>query len=317
MPRPGARADRHASAEAQIERARSSTGSATRGSSRGSSEPSQSMKQTTSDARPRRAPRNRPRRTRAVARRRPARRATTPPNPSRRSSRCRPRAARNRPGSRPAPAAAPAASSSTGRMTSITSTSAARSPITKVERSDYESRNNAPDPGNRRSGGYGAAHADPRHRRRRVHRLAHRRRAARRRPRGRACSTRPAVAHATRDAELIEADVDRPRAVTAARSTASTRSATRRRWSGSGSTSRDIADYVRNNDLGTAVLLEQLAAREFARPARARQQHGRLRRGRLPVRDARHGDARRRRDPQRPRRRADSSPLCHDLRRSR
>jgi len=44
----------------------------------------------------------------------------------------------------------------------------------------------------------------------------------------------------------------------------------------------DAPDYVRHNDLGTAVLLGELAARRFAG-----QQHGRLRRRPLHLRGAR------------------------------
>ena len=52
-------------------------------------------------------------------------------------------------------------------------------------------------------------------------------------------------------AERVHGDVRDGRA----RSTASTRSATRRRWSGSASTCRTCPLYVGHNDLGTAVLL--------------------------------------------------------------
>ena len=47
-------------------------------------------------------------------------------------------------------------------------------------------------------------------------------------------------------------------------STASTRCATRRRWSGSGVDLGDAPGYVRDNDLGTAVLLAALHERGFA-----------------------------------------------------
>ena len=49
----------------------------------------------------------------------------------------------------------------------------------------------------------------------------------------------------------------------------------------------DIADYVSHNDLGTAVLLRSLARARLRGPARARVEHGRLRRGSLRVRRAR------------------------------
>ena len=41
----------------------------------------------------------------------------------------------------------------------------------------------------------------------------------------------------------------------------------------------DVTDYVAENDLGTAVLLRVAARRRLDRPARAREQHGRVRRG--------------------------------------
>ena len=44
----------------------------------------------------------------------------------------------------------------------------------------------------------------------------------------------------------------------------------------------EVGDYVAANDLGTARLLAALAPRRLPRPARPRQQHGRLRRGPLP-----------------------------------
>ena len=39
----------------------------------------------------------------------------------------------------------------------------------------------------------------------------------------------------------------------------------------------DVADYARDNDLATAVLLRELAIARLRRPPRAGQQHGRLR----------------------------------------
>ena len=67
----------------------------------------------------------------------------------------------------------------------------------------------------------------------------------------------------------------------------STPSATRRRWSASASTSPTSPDYVADNDLGTARAARGAARRRLRRPARAGQQHGRVRRGPLPLRRAR------------------------------
>ena len=54
----------------------------------------------------------------------------------------------------------------------------------------------------------------------------------------------------------------------------------------------DAPDYVRHNDLGTAVLLRRAGPAALRRPPRAGQQHGRLRRGPLPLRRARRGEPR-------------------------
>ena len=81
------------------------------------------------------------------------------------------------------------------------------------------------------------------------------------------------------------------------RSPGSTRSVIRRRWSGSGLDFADAPDYVRHNDLGTAVLLRELAGAAIRRAAGAGQQHGRLRRGSLPLRRRTASDARARARP--------------------
>ena len=54
----------------------------------------------------------------------------------------------------------------------------------------------------------------------------------------------------------------------------------------------DAPDYVRHNDLGTAVLLRRAGGSAFRRPAGAGQQHGRLRRRSIPLPGARRRDAR-------------------------
>ena len=61
-----------------------------------------------------------------------------------------------------------------------------------------------------------------------------------------------------------------------------TPSATRPRWSGLGVDFGDIADYVAHNDLGTASCCAR-SPRAVRGPARARLEHGRLRRGPLPL----------------------------------
>ena len=54
----------------------------------------------------------------------------------------------------------------------------------------------------------------------------------------------------------------------------------------------DITDYVGHNDVGTAVLLRAIARARHVAPRRARVEHGRLRRGPLPLRGARASSAR-------------------------
>ena len=64
----------------------------------------------------------------------------------------------------------------------------------------------------------------------------------------------------------------------------STPSAIRPRWWASASTSATRPPMSHHNDLGTAVLLAALARAPVPGPHRAREQHGRLRRGPVPVR---------------------------------
>ncbi len=112
---------------------------------------------------------------------------------------------------------------------------------------------------------------DPRHRRRRLHRLAHRRQLV---DDGHEVRVLDAAAAAgpRRGARLPQSRRRvRARATwaTAAPSRrrwpGSTRSAIRRRWSASASTSTTRPDYVRHNDLGTAVLLRRAGRRGASR----------------------------------------------------
>ena len=131
-----------------------------------------------------------------------------------------------------------------------------------------------------------------RHRRRRVHRLARRRRAARPRATRCACSTASPSPTLPAGVEATIGDVDRCRR----RSSAALRGVDavchQAAKVGLGVDFGDAVDYVRDNDLGTAVLLRRDARRPVSRAARARVEHGRLRRGPLPVPGRRRGRAR-------------------------
>ena len=158
--------------------------------------------------------------------------------------------------------------------------------------------------------------ARPRHRRRRVHRRRDRPGPARGRPRAgrprraaarRRTRHRGGAAGAARRGRAARRRRPRPGRRRPRRSAGSTRSATRRRWSGSASTSHDLPGYAGCNDLGTAVLLAAMA-RGRRRPAGAGELDGRLRRGPLRVSRARRRPGRRR-APSRPRRRPVRAPL--------
>ena len=172
----------------------------------------------------------------------PARRATPRARPSRRSSRCRPRSARSRRASARAPTGSASRSFRTGRITSGTGRTLA------------------------------CARRDPRHRRRRLHRLARRRRPAGAGPRGARSST------CCSTPRTASGPTTSTRAPSSSRATCATRTPSRARWTASTAVSHqsamvglgvdlgDIADYVSHNDLGTAMLLRALAARGFAGP---------------------------------------------------
>ena len=85
-------------------------------------------------------------------------------------------------------------------------------------------------------------------------------------------------------AELIEGDVRDPDVVARAVEGVSAVSH-QAAMVGLGVDLGDIADYVSHNDLGTAVLLRALVG--LHRAVRARLEHGRLRRGPLPLHRAR------------------------------
>ena len=134
--------------------------------------------------------------------------------------------------------------------------------------------------------------ADPRHRRRRLRRLARRRPLVDDGHEVRVLDRLLPLAHAAIPpylnpaADYLWGDVGD--AGTVSRATArSTRSAIRRRRSGSASTSPTLPRTSHHNDLGTAVLLARPARAPFPRPLRPREQHGRLRRGPIPLPDAR------------------------------
>ena len=213
---------------------------------------------------------------RRAARPRPARRATRRARPSRRSSRCRRRAARSPAGIRSSTHGIASRSLRTGRMTSGTGADAVAWPRP----------------------------ADPRHRRRRLHRLAHRRRAAGRGPRGpraRRAAATPRTASgpttSTRAPSCIEGDVRDPDVVARAR-----RRRDRGQPPGGDGRARRRPRRHRRLRLPQRPRHGGAAARarrpRLRRHARARLEHGRLRRGPLPLRRARDRPARARAPPE-------------------
>ena len=206
-----------------------------------------------------------------------ARRAPRERRRSRRSSRCRRRSGRSRRGIRSSTHGRASRSSRTGRTTSGTARDARRDrrdPITSAER-----------PAPRRSRATAVRwRMRARHRRRRLHRLAHRRRAARR---GRPHLDRAAGSLDPR-AEHVEGDVRDADAVERALSPASTRVCHQAAMVGLGRRPRATSPTTSPT---TTSAPPCCCARSHGGGFRGRLvlavEHGRLRRGPLPLRRAR------------------------------